>query len=219
MAERRRGKVGVPIVPTGELVPKRASLQALARAARDCRGCPLHARATQTVFGEGPRNAGIVIVGEQPGEVEDKVGRPFVGPAGAMLDRALAQAGLERRTMYVTNAVKHFNFEESRGKARLHKKPRPGDVRACRPWLEAEIRVIRPRALVLLGATAVLSLFGPHFRLTEQRGQILTTPWAEVTVASWHPSMVLRAPDSAARARLLSELARDLAEVKGRIRG
>jgi len=216
MAARRRSEPDIPIVPTPDIVPQNASLAELARAARDCRGCPLYAQATQTVFGEGGERASIVIVGEQPGDAEDKAGRPFVGRAGVMLDRALAQAGIDRRTVYVTNAVKHFNFE-FRGKARLHKKPRPGDVRACRPWLEAELRAIEPKAVVLLGATAVLSLLGPDFRLTERRGQIVATPWAEIAIASWHPSMALRAPDSESRARVLGELTRDLRLVKDRI--
>jgi DNA polymerase len=207
-----------PIVPTREFVPETSSLAELARAARQCRGCPLYAKATQTVFGEGSRRARIVLVGEQPGDAEDRAGRPFVGPAGAMLNRALERAGIERGTVYVTNAVKHFNFE-SRGKARLHKKPRPGDVRACRPWLETELRIVRPEAIVLLGATAVLSLMGPNFRLTALRGQIVETEWAKVTVATWHPSMALRAPDGESRARILGEIAGDLAAVRVRIFG
>lgn len=219
MAVRRRAPDSdVPIGPTTEIVPQTSSLRELAEAARGCRGCPLYAKATQTVFGEGSKAARIVVVGEQPGDVEDRAGRPFVGPAGAILERALSRAGIERRAVYVTNAVKHFDFEE-RGKARLHKKPRPGDVRACRPWLEAELAIVRPKAIVLMGATAALSLLGAAFRLTEHRGEIFATEFAGVTLATWHPSMALRAPEREDRARILGEIAADLSEVRKRVFG
>jgi uracil-DNA glycosylase len=190
-------------------LPSRPTLSALRDAAAGCRGCELYARATQTVFGEGPARARLVLVGEQPGDQEDLEGRPFVGPAGAVLDRALSEAGLDRRSVYVTNAVKHFNFEP-RGKARLHKKPKPGDVRACRPWLDAELAFIKPEVLVLLGSTASQAIFGPSFRLTRERGQLLTSNSAPRVVVTWHPSSILRAPDSAARARQFAELVNDL---------
>lgn len=149
-----------------------------------------------------------MLVGEQPGDLEDRAGRPFVGPAGWELDRALGKAGIHRSETYVTNAVKHFNFE-MRGKARLHKRPKPGDVRACRPWLEAELDSLRPRALVLLGAVAAQSIFGPSFRVSRQRGKLLESPFAPITVDTWHPSNVLRAQDDA-RHRLRAELVADL---------
>lgn len=181
----------------------------LREAAAGCRGCRLYAPATQTVFGEGPERARVMLVGEQPGDKEDRAGRPFIGPAGEVLDRALETAGLVREDVYVTNTVKHFHFEP-RGKARLHKKPKPGDIRACRPWLTAELELIRPRALVLLGATAAQAVFGASFKITQERGQPRPSPLAAFTLATWHPSNVLRAPDSAARKRLLEELSQDL---------
>jgi DNA polymerase len=190
-------------------MPERQTLTTLREAARTCRGCALYAPATQTVFGEGPERARVVLVGEQPGDSEDRAGRPFIGPAGEVLDRALLSAGLNRAEIYVTNAVKHFNFE-SRGKARLHKKPKPGDVRACRPWLDAELASLRPVVLVLLGATAAQAVLGPKFRVTQERGVPRATPLAPVTFATWHPSNVLRAPDSESRQRLFDELALDL---------
>lgn len=199
----------VPTAPTATFIPDELSLPALRKAARACRGCPLYANATQTVFGEGPEQATIVLVGEQPGDAEDRAGHPFVGPAGALLDRALAAAGIDRQEVYVTNAVKHFNFEP-RGKARLHKKPKPGDIRACRPWLDAEIAVLKPRALVLLGATAAQAVLGLDFRVTRERGVARPTPLARLTLATWHPANILRAPDSESRHRLFDELVTDL---------
>lgn len=217
-APARRGPPGpgaaeaaAPTAPTETFLPKKLTLPALQRAARRCRGCGLYARATQTVFGEGPPEARLVLVGEQPGDAEDRSGKPFVGPAGNLLSKALAQAGIDRRLTYVTNAVKHFNFEP-RGKARLHKKPKPGDVRACRPWLDAELAVIRPPALVLLGATAAQAVYGAGFRVTRSRGVPQSTPLAPFSLATWHPSNVLRAPDSATRHRLMEELVSDLAQ-------
>lgn len=198
-------------------LPQRRTLPTLRDAAAQCRGCPLYRNATQTVFGEGPQRARIVLVGEQPGDSEDRAGRPFVGPAGRMLDRALEAAGLDRSAVYLTNAVKHFSFEQ-RGKARLHKKPRPGEVRACRPWLTAELGVLAPEAVVLLGATAAQSVFGPSFRVTKQRGQPLQSEIAPLVIATIHPSAVLRAPDSAARERALQELTADLRVVATRLK-
>lgn len=198
-------------------LPQRRTLPTLRDAAAQCRGCPLYRNATQTVFGEGPQRARIVLVGEQPGDSEDRAGRPFVGPAGRMLDRALEAAGLDRSAVYLTNAVKHFSFEQ-RGKARLHKKPRPGEVRACRPWLTAELGVLAPEAVVLLGATAAQSVFGPSFRVTKQRGKPLQSEIAPLVIATIHPSAVLRAPDSAARERALQELTADLRVVATRLK-
>jgi DNA polymerase len=193
-------------------LPKRISLPAMRDAVQECQGCPLYLNATQAVFGEGEVHARVMFVGEQPGDSEDRMGRPFVGPAGRILDRALEEAGIDRRTVYVTNAVKHFSFEP-RGKARLHKRPRPGEVRACKPWLEAELRLIRPAVVVLLGATAAQSIFGSSFRVTEQRGKPLQSEIAPLVVATIHPSAVLRARDSEERQRAHASLVADLTVV------
>jgi uracil-DNA glycosylase family protein len=175
-------------------IPPQASLSALARAARDCKGCPLYAPATQTVFGEGPAHAPVMLVGEQPGDVEDREGRPFVGPAGKLLDRALDEAGIARKRVYVTNAVKHFKFVP-RGKRRMHSKPSTLEVRACLPWLAAEVAVVKPRIVVCLGATAAQALLGSSFRVTTMRGQVLSAPLAGAVLATVHPSAILRMRD------------------------
>jgi uracil-DNA glycosylase family protein len=173
-------------------LPDRRSLTALREAAAGCRACPLWENATQTVFGEGRGTADVMFVGEQPGDQEDKAGKPFVGPAGRLFDRALEEAGIERGTTYVTNAVKHFKWQP-RGKRRLHQKPSWGELAACRPWLEAELEAVAPRALVLLGATAAQSLLGRQFRVTRQRGELLESDLAKIVVATVHPSSILRA--------------------------
>jgi uracil-DNA glycosylase len=165
--------------------------------------------ATQTVFGEGPATAELILIGETPGDQEDRQGRPFVGPAGRLLDEALTAAGLDRQSVYITNAVKHFKWEE-RGKRRLHKKPSAREQAACRPWLEAEIRVVRPRVIVCLGATAAQSLPGAAFRITKQRGRLLTSNPSEAILATHHPSAVLRTPLPEDRQRMREELAADL---------
>jgi len=187
-------------------------LAELREAAADCRGCGLYKNATQTVFGEGPAQARVILVGEQPGDQEDRQGRPFVGPAGEILARALADAGIPRSQAYVTNAVKHFKWTpDSRGKRRLHAKPNGGEVRACRPWLEAEMAALKPRVLVILGATAGQALLGSGFRVGAMRGRDLEeTEWAPHVVATLHPSAVLRAPDDAARAEMYDGLVLDL---------
>ncbi len=190
-------------------VPAEGSLAQLRRAISGCEGCDLHGPATQAVFGDGPADARLMLVGEQPGDQEDLAGRPFVGPAGEILARALADAAIDRSTVYVTNAVKHFKFEP-RGKRRIHQTPRLSEMRACRPWLEAEIHAIRPRVLVLLGATAGQSLLGPQFRLTRSRGEPLRSPWADATVATYHPSAVLRAETPEAAATYYQMLVNDL---------
>jgi uracil-DNA glycosylase family protein len=179
-------------------LPAERTLAALREAARSCRACDLWERATQAVFGEGPEDARMMLVGEVPGDREDREGRPFVGPAGRELDRALEAVGIERGEVYVTNAVKHFRFEE-RGKRRIHQRPDAGQIRACRPWLRAEIDVIRPEAIVVLGATAAKSLLGNTFRLMAQRGQPLDSDLAPIVVATIHPSVILRARDEDAR--------------------
>ena len=177
-----------------------ASIDELRVQSRSCKACDLWKNATQTVFGEGSRKATIMFVGEQPGDQEDLAGHPFVGPAGKVLDDALAEAGIERSEVYVTNAVKHFKWVPAeRGKRRIHKKPRTSEVQACRPWLEAEVRAIRPQVLVALGATAAQSLFGKTFSVTRQRGELVESPLAPYALATVHPSSILRAPDEAAR--------------------
>jgi uracil-DNA glycosylase family protein len=190
-------------------MPERRSLPALRNAAASCQGCPLYLRATQTVFGEGPARARVMFVGEQPGDVEDREGRPFVGPAGQLFDRALSEAGLARDDAYVTNAVKHFKFEQ-RGKARLHKRPKAGEIGACLPWLRAEIATVKPEILVLLGATAGQALFGAQFRITQERGRPIASTLAELVIATAHPSAILRAPDAEARDKAFRELVNDL---------
>jgi DNA polymerase len=174
------------------------SLQELAREAAGCRACPLWKNATQTVFGEGPDDARVLIVGEQPGDAEDREGHPFVGPAGRLLDEALVEAGLDRAQIYVTNAVKHFKWV-ARGKRRLHERPNAREIRACRPWLEAEIAALEPTAILCLGATAAASLLGGSFRVTKSRGQSVASPWARHVIATVHPASLLRIPDAAER--------------------
>ena len=184
-------------------MPDTRDLGQLHDAAASCRGCDLYLRATQVVFGEGPKRSRIVLIGEQPGDVEDVRGRPFVGPAGSVLDRALEAAGLDRKAVYMTNAVKHFSFEE-RGKRRIHKKPRISEMRACRPWLEAELRAVQPACVVCLGSTAAQSLLGPDVRIMQVRGQVLkATKWAPAVVVTIHPSAVLRADDGEALFQML----------------
>jgi DNA polymerase len=179
-----------------------------------CTACPLHERGTQTVFGAGPPDAPLMFVGEQPGDAEDRAGLPFVGPAGRLLDRALETAGIDRRLAYVTNAVKHFKWEP-RGKRRIHAKPNVSEIRACRPWLDEEIALVRPRVLVALGATAAQSLFGPRFKVTEQRGVHVRSPLAPYALATVHPSSLLRAPDDETRRRELAHFVDDLRVVAG----
>ena len=194
-------------------LPEKLSLSALRDAVQECRGCPLYANATQAVFGGGPLKAEVVLVGETPGDQEDLAGAPFVGPAGKLLDRALDEAGIDRSTAYVTNAVKHFKWR-ARGTRRIHDKPSWSEVMACRPWLEAELALVKPRALVLMGATAAQSLLGKSFRVTQQRGKPLDSELAEIVVATIHPSAVLRAED---REEMFVGLVRDLRVVAGRL--
>ena len=192
------------------LIPEHPTLEALRQSAARCRGCGLWRDATQTVFGEGTSRAEVIMVGEQPGDVEDRTGRPFAGPAGKLLDRALADAGIDRREVYVTNAVKHFKWTR-RGKLRLHKKPSAAEITACRPWLDAELAVVKPRVLVCLGATAAQALLGASFRVTRQRGQFVESDLAPLVLATVHPASVLRAPDEQARTSAYRELVDDLA--------
>jgi uracil-DNA glycosylase len=179
-------------------LPERKSLKTLREAAAHCRGCQLHERATQTVFSDGPKRARLMMVGEMPGDSEDRAGRVFVGPAGRELDKALAAVGIARADVYITNAVKHFKFEE-RGKRRIHQKPGKREVDACLPWLRAELDVVKPSALLLLGATAAKALLGEEFRLTASRGRPIESDLADLVVATIHPSAILRARDDASR--------------------
>ncbi len=203
-------------------VPKTTSIKALSAASHDCRGCDLYKTATQVVFGAGPSKARVMFVGEQPGDREDRQGAPFVGPAGAMLDKALEGAGIPRSDVYVTNAVKHFKWEP-RGKRRIHKKPRISEIKACRPWLEAELRAVKPQILVCLGATAAQSVMGPQFKLMQNRGKVINTPPGsglpvERVVATIHPSAVLRAPDLEGRRAAYASLVADLKVVAKALR-
>jgi uracil-DNA glycosylase family protein len=177
-----------------DLVPERPTLFSLQEAASDCKACDLWENATQTVFGEGAKRAKVMFIGEQPGNEEDLKGRPFVGPAGRLLDQALEEAGIDRGQTYVTNVVKHFKWEP-RGKRRIHKKPNSTEIEACRPWLEAEIGTVRPKIIVCLGATAAQALLGKEFRVSRQRGQPIPSPLAELVMATVHPSSILRATD------------------------
>ena len=196
-----------------ELAQGQRSLTALREAASGCRACDLWRNATQTVFGEGRRTAEVMLIGEQPGDKEDLAGHPFVGPAGRVLDQALNDVGIDREQVYVTNAVKHFKWK-ARGKRRIHDKPNAAEVAACRPWLDAELATVRPRVVVLLGATAAQALLGRSFRVTKERGKVLEeTVIAPFVVATVHPSSILRAPDGAARHEAEREFRADLAVV------
>lgn len=181
-----------------DLIPDRPSLPSLRSAAADCQACDLWKRGTQTVFGEGRRRAKVMFIGEQPGNEEDLTGKPFVGPAGKLFDNALKEAGIDRSLTYVTNVVKHFKWEP-RGKRRIHKKPNAVEIAACRPWLQAEIALVKPDVIVALGATAAQSLLGPKFRVTKQRGEFLESNLAPYLMATVHPSSILRAPDDETR--------------------
>ena len=199
-----------------DLIPERPTLHTLNEAAAGCRACRLWRKATQTVFGEGTQAADVMLVGEQPGDREDLSGRPFVGPAGKLLDRALEEAGIDRLKVYVTNVVKHFKFEP-RGKRRIHKKPAAEEIAACRPWLDTEIRVVNPRAIVCLGATAAQALLGRTFRLTHHRGEFVESPLAPLVTATVHPSSILRAPDDDSRHEEMQKFVDDLKVVARRL--
>jgi DNA polymerase len=192
-------------------VPPAPTLSKLEKAAQDCKGCDLYLNSTQAVVGEGPVPARIMIIGEQPGDREDIEGRPFVGPAGKLLDRALAEAGIDRSEVYVTNAVKHFKFEP-RGKRRIHKKPTAAEVAACRPWLDAELAMVHPEVIVCLGATAAQAIFGREFRLTKARGELIPHNQAKYALATVHPSSLLRMPEG--REEAFELFVRDLRGIK-----
>jgi uracil-DNA glycosylase family protein len=191
------------------LIPPNPTLDMLRAAAADCRACDLWKTGTQTVFGEGPAPAAVMLVGEQPGDREDLAGRPFVGPAGALLDRALEAAGISREKVYVTNVVKHFKWEP-RGKRRIHKKPNSAEIAACLPWLTAELGLVQPKMMVCLGATAAQALLGKQFRVSQERGKLIPSPWAPRVLATVHPSSILRAPDEATRQREMDRFIEDL---------
>jgi DNA polymerase len=184
--------------------------------AADCTACDLYKHATKTVFGEGTQRSTVMFIGEQPGDKEDLAGKPFVGPAGGLLDKALAEAGIDRRKVYVTNVVKHFKWEP-RGKRRIHKKPNAGEIRACRPWLDAEIRAVKPRAIICLGSTAAQAVIGPKFRVSIQRGQFVESDLAEFVTATVHPSSILRAPTDDARHRETARFIDDLKKIHAAI--
>src|SRR5918911_430839 len=206
-----------PTHDAAELIPDRPTLPTVRDAAKDCQACDLWKRGTQTVFGEGARKAELMLVGEQPGDQEDISGHPFVGPAGKLLDRALEEAHIDRASVYVTNVVKHFKWEP-RGKRRIHKKPNAGEIAACRPWLDTEIQLVKPRAIVCLGATAAQSLLGRQFKVTAHRGEFIASSLAPLVLATVHPSSILRAPDDETRHLEMERFTDDLRRVAKRLR-
>jgi uracil-DNA glycosylase family protein len=209
VAKKRSPKPGEPVP---NLLPDHLTLDDAREISKGCKACDLYKRGTQTVFGEGPKRAGIMLVGEQPGDAEDLAGHPFVGPAGKLLDRALEQAGIDRRVVYVTNVVKHFKWEP-RGKRRIHAKPNAAEIGACRPWLETEIALVKPRVLVCLGATAAQALLGKAFKVSRQRGEFVDSSLAPLVTATVHPSSILRAPDDEARREEMKRFVADLKKV------
>ncbi|TMD24979.1 MAG: UdgX family uracil-DNA binding protein [Chloroflexi bacterium] len=210
-------RVGQPSAAE-ELIPQAPTLSGLRDAAAGCRACDLYKTGTQTVFGEGGEHASVMFVGEQPGDREDIEGKPFVGPAGRLLDEALAEAGIDRKRVYITNAVKHFKWKPQ-GKRRLHQKPNAAEISACRPWLDAEIALIKPTILVLLGATAAQALLGRDFRVSLQRGQFIERPGLPLMMATVHPSSILRAPDDESREIEMQAFVQDLRRLAQRIKG
>ena len=203
----------MPVQTAAALIPLRPSINKLRDAAADCKACDLWKTGTQTVFGEGKQSSLIMFIGEQPGDKEDLSGRPFVGPAGALLDKALAEAGIDRAKVYVTNVVKHFKWEP-RGKRRIHKKPNAVEITACHPWLQAEINVIKPRAIICLGSTAAQAVIDPKFRVSVQRGQFVKSELAEYVTATVHPSSILRAPTDEARRTERERFVNDLKKIR-----
>ena len=201
-----------PPTDASALIPDRPTLDNVRAAAADCRACDLWRHGTQTVFGEGRATAQLMLVGEQPGDAEDLAGHPFVGPAGKLLNRALQDAGIDRADVYMTNVVKHFKWEP-RGKRRIHKKPTAREIAACRPWLDTEIALVKPRAIICLGATAAHSLLGRQFKVTAERGAFVKSPLAPLVMATVHPSSILRAPDDETRREELKRFTADLRKV------
>lgn len=201
-----------PGTPVPDLLPERPTLPEVREVAKACKACDLYKTGTQTVFGEGPSRAELMLVGEQPGDAEDLAGHPFVGPAGKLFDHALEEAGIDRSLVYLTNVVKHFKWEP-RGKRRIHKKPNAAEIAACRPWLEVEIELVRPRILVCLGATAAQALLGRAFKVSRQRGEFVKSPLAPLATATVHPSSILRAPDDETRRLEMERFVADLEKV------
>jgi uracil-DNA glycosylase len=212
VAEKPPRRPPKPGEPVPDLLPDRPTLASVRAVAAGCKACDLYKKGTQTVFGEGPQRSVIMLVGEQPGDAEDLAGHPFVGPAGRLLDRALEEAGIDRRRVYVTNVVKHFKWEP-RGKRRIHAKPNAGEIGACRPWLETEIALVKPRVLVCLGATAAQALLGKTFKVSKQRGTIVASSLAPIVTATIHPSSILRAPDEEGRREEMRRFVEDLKKV------
>lgn len=211
-ADKKPARAKAPPDSAQRFIPEQPTLDTLREAARECTACPLHERGTQTVFGEGFEGARVVLVGEQPGDSEDVQGRPFVGPAGQLLDWALEKAGIDRSRAYVTNVVKHFKWVP-RGKRRIHSKPSSMEIRACRPWLDAEIAVLRPKVVVCLGATAAQALIGASFRVTQERGRFVQSPLAPYVTATVHPSSLLRIEDDESRKAAIREFVKDLRKI------
>lgn len=207
---RKRSPAAVkPGQPVSDLLPDRPTLPGVRKIAAGCKACDLYKRGTQTVFGEGPPKAELMLVGEQPGDAEDLAGHPFVGPAGRLLDTALEEVGIDRSQVYVTNVVKHFKWEP-RGKRRIHAKPNAAEIGACRLWLEVEIALVKPRVLVCLGATAAQALLGKSFKVSQQRGTVVPSPLAPIVSATVHPSSILRAPDDETRREEMRRFVKDL---------
>lgn len=218
VAPKRPGAGGAKAgEPVSELLPSQPTLEGVRTVAKGCKACDLYKRGTQTVFGEGPSRAEVMFVGEQPGDAEDLAGHPFVGPAGRLLDKALEEANIDRTQVYVTNVVKHFKWEP-RGKRRIHAKPNSAEISACRPWLETEIALVKPRVLVCLGATAAQALLGKTFKVSTQRGEFVPSSLAPFVTATVHPSSILRAPDDESRREEMRRFIEDLKEVRGKIR-
>ncbi len=211
MAKKAEFPTAAPFVPDKPTLPKARE------ASKDCKGCDLYKRGTQTVFGEGRRSARIVFVGEQPGDQEDLTGKPFVGPAGRLLDRALEEAGIDRADAYVTNVVKHFKWEP-RGKRRIHKKPNAAEIAACRPWLDVELALVKPAIVVCLGASAAQAILGNDFKVSQRRGEFIEGVMDPLVTATVHPSSILRAPDDDARHREMARFVEDLKAVAARLR-
>lgn len=211
IADRGRPRLGAGDT-AAPLIPPRPSISKLRQAARGCRACPLWKTGTQTVFGEGSRHAKVVFVGEQPGNDEDLAGKPFVGPAGKLLDKALVEAGINRDEVYVTNVVKHFKWEP-KGKRRIHKKPNAREIAACRPWLDAEIDLLKPEVVVCLGATAAQALLGKDFKVSQRRGELVDSALAPHAVATVHPSSILRAPDEETRRAEYAHFVEDMKKI------
>jgi uracil-DNA glycosylase family protein len=212
----KRGGEPAPGQPVSDILPEKPTLKSVREVAAGCKACDLYARGTQTVFGEGPSKADVMFVGEQPGDAEDLAGHPFVGPAGRLLDKALAEAGIDRNVVYVTNVVKHFKWEP-RGKRRIHQKPNAKEIGACRPWLETEIALVKPRVLVCLGATAAQALLGKAFKVSTQRGTFVDSPLAPLVTATVHPSSILRAQDDESRREEMRRFVADLKKVASKI--